>query len=492
MARPVRDLDADAQAQAHLGALPADLVDYPLGVTSLAGRRRVAPPRSPPESALLPALGLLLALALSAAVAGGLGAAGPALWPSVGAGVGLLAIVALAVWRYDAAVAVGFLLLGIVRFEPAPVDAVMAVVIAVALVTGRFDLRSAPLWASGLVSAFLLLNLLSCIEAVEAGRAASFMSITIYVCLLGLWTSGYVRTVRRAHMVFVIWLCVALVSTVVATLALYASFPGSGLLTNSYGDRAQGLFKDPNVYGPFLVPVAVLVLHELLEPRLLRIGRTLKLAALAILVLGVTDSYSRAAWLNLGVAAVVMLAVLPLRRGGTRRAAALLFALLAVLGAATATVTLTGSSSFFEQRAHLQTYDTDRFGAQRSGIELAQSHPIGVGPGQFERFAPISAHSTYVRAVAEEGVLGHVLLGGLLFATLVVATRNVILGRATAWLSSTALLAAWCGLLANSVFVDTLHWRHLWILAGLIWAGSMIPRAEVAQASSSTGARTPT
>ena len=32
-----------------------------------------------------------------------------------------------------------------------------------------------------------------------------------------------------------------------------------------------------------------------------------------------------------------------------------------------------------------------------------------------------------------------------------------------------ALLAAWCGLLANSAFIDTLHWRHLWIVAGLIY-----------------------
>jgi O-antigen ligase len=463
-------------------------VNYPLGVTSLAGSRRRAPTRSLPESALLPAFGVLLALALSAAVARGLGAAGPSLWPSVAAGVGLLAIVALAIWRYDAAVAVGFLLLGIVRFEPAPVDGVMAVVIAVALVTGRFDLRSAPLWASGLVSGFLLLNLLSCIEAVKAGRAASFMSITIYVCLLGLWTSGYVRTVGRAHMVFVIWLGVALVSAVVATLALYADFPGSDLLTNSFGDRAQGLFKDPNVYGPFLVPVAVLVLHELLEPRLLRIGRTLKLAALGILVLGVTVSYSRAAWLNLGVAVIVMLAVMPLRRGGTRRAGALLLTLLAVLGAAAATVTLTGSSSFFEQRAHLQTYDSERFGAQRSGIEISQTHPVGIGPGQFEYVAPISAHSTYVRALAEEGVVGALALVSLLIGTLIVAGRNVILGRGTVGLSSTALLAAWVGLLANSVFVDTLHWRHLWILAGLIWAGSLIPRDNAAQASSSAGA----
>ena len=160
------------------------------------------------------------------------------------------------------------------------------------------------------------------------------------------------------------------------------------------------------------------MLHELLEPRLLRIGRTLKLAALGILVLGVTVSYSRAAWLNLGVAVIVMLAVMPLRRGGTRRAGALLLTLVAVLGAAAATVTLTGSSSFFEQRAHLQTYDSQRFGAQRSGIEIAETHPIGVGPGQFEYVAPISAHSTYVRALAEEGVLGALALVSLLIGTL--------------------------------------------------------------------------
>jgi O-antigen ligase len=467
-------------------------VDYPLGVTSLAGRQRFALRPSLPEAAPVAVLGVLLALAVSAGVAAGLGAQGPSLWPSVAAGVGLMGVLALAIWRYDAAVAFGLLLLGIVRFEPAPVDGVMAVVMAVAVVTGRFDLRSAPLWANGLVGVFLAFNLLSCIEAVKPGRAAAFMSITVYLCLLGLWTSGYVRTVPRARLVFVIWLGVALVSAVAATLALYVAFPGSTLLANSFGDRAQGLFKDPNVYGPFLVPVAILVLHELLEPRLLRIGRTLKLVALGILVLGVTVSYSRAAWLNLAVAFVVMLAVLPLRRGGTRRAGALVLTLVACLGAAAATVSLTGSSSFFEERAHLQSYDSQRFGAQRSGIEISETHPIGVGPGQFETVSPISAHSTYIRAGAEEGVLGLAALLGLLIGTLIVACRNVILGRGTAGLSSTALLAAWVGLLANSVFVDTLHWRHLWILAGLIWAGSLIPRPEEAQASSSAGALSPT
>ena len=46
-------------------------------------------------------------------------------------------------------------------------------------------------------------------------------------------------------------------------------------------------------------------------------------------------------------------------------------------------------------------------------------------------------------------------------------------GRGTYGIGSAALLAAWCGLLANSAVIDTLHWRHLWLVAALIWAAAM-------------------
>jgi O-antigen ligase len=459
-------------------------------VTSLVARPRLTV-RALPQGTALIALGLALALVLSAALAVGLGDGGPPLGLTLAAGLGALGVLALTLWRYDAAVALGFLVLGIVRIEPAPVDGVFAIVMAVAIVTGRFDFRSAPLWAFVLVGLFLALNLLACMEAVKPSRAASFMSITVYLCLLGLWISGYVRTEARARMVLRLWVGTAVLTAAASTLALYVAFPGAIELHKRYVDRAQGFFNDPNVYGPFLIPAAIFVLHELLEPRLLRGGRLLKLLCLSVLVLGVTTSYSRAAWLNLGVAVLVMLAVLPLRRGGVRRASALLVTLVACFGAAGAAVVVSGSSNFLEERAHLQSYDSQRFGAQRGGIELAEEHPLGVGPGQFELLEPISAHSTFVRALAEEGIVGLAVLAALLLTTLGVAIRNVMQGRSTAGLSSTALLAAWCGLLANSFFVDTLHWRHLWILAGLIWAGSMLAPAASAQASSSTGVRSP-
>ena len=65
-----------------------------------------------------------------------------------------------------------------------------------------------------------------------------------------------------------------------------------------------------------------------------------------------------------------------------------------------------------------------------------------------------------------------------------------MLGRDTWGIGSTALLAIWCGLLANSFFIDTLHWRHLWLFAGLIWGGAVLERraGRTGQVPSATGA----
>src|SRR5262245_25046915 len=87
--------------------------------------------------ALVAALGMALAIALTPVER-------PA-WELIAGGIGLLGVLALAVARYDTAVALGFLLFAVVLVEPAPADAVFAVVIAVALATGRFNLSNTPL-----------------------------------------------------------------------------------------------------------------------------------------------------------------------------------------------------------------------------------------------------------------------------------------------------------------------------------------------------------
>jgi hypothetical protein len=391
-------------------------------------------------------------------------------------GIALLGTLALALRSYDGAVALGILLTAFVWFEPAPPDLVFGVVIAVALVTGRFTLSRIPLAVGALLGAFLALNLFASVDVVDANRAASFFAITLYLAIFAVWFSAYVDSTPRARLVVKAYLTAAVLSALLATLALYVQFPGHNALV--MGPRAKGLFKDPNVYGAFLVPAALILLEEIVRPRLLRLRGPAKLALVSVVTVGILFSFSRAAWLNAAVGVFVMLTVLALRRGGGKRAIAVVAVVLTATAALFVTVAVTSSLNFLEQRAHFQSYDVQRFGAQLSGVEYAVHYPLGIGPGQFELFSPVSAHSTYVRALAEEGLLGLLLLLGLMVCTLFLAVRNAEGGRDTYGIGSAALLAAWCGLLANSVFIDTLHWRHLWLVAALIWAGATRPLWE--------------
>jgi hypothetical protein len=388
-------------------------------------------------------------------------------------GLGVLGLLALAAARYDAAVVFGIALLGVVFVEPAPPDAVLAAAMLVALLTDRLDLGRVPAWVALLLGALLGLNAASLAGALDLSIAGKFLATTVFVVLLAVWLAGYVDSTRRARGVVLAYLGAALASAALGIAALLVPIPGQATLLYHGCCRAQALFKDPNVFGPFLVPAIVILLEELLTPRLLAGRRALKAAAIALLCIGVLVSYSRAAWFNLAVALIVLLLVLVLRRGGGRPAAALLATVTLLAGVAGGYLAATHSEAFLRERASFQAYDTSRFGAQHAGIRLAEDHPLGVGPGQFDVRESISVHSIYVRVLAEQGVLGFVVLAALLLGTLALGLENALAGRSTYGIGSAALLAGWCGLLANSFFVDTLHWRHLWVVAALIWAGAM-------------------
>jgi len=428
------------------------------------------------------ALGVIgLAAVLGFAIAVALVTASrPSSTVAVAGGMAALAALGLALARYEAAVALGMLIFGVVFVEPSPPDAIVMIAMAVAIVTGRFSLRRVPLPLLALLGVFIVLNLVSSVFATDPSRAAFFLLITTYLCSFSVWLTGFVESVHRARLILAPLIAGAVATTAFGVAGQFWRLPLSGLVSSEHL-RVRGFFKDPNVFGPFCVFVALFVLSELLEPRLLRARRPLKLAMLAVLALGVLFAYSRAAWLNAAIAIIVMIVAYSLRRGGGRKAAAMLVTLVVLAGVGSVTLAATGSVGFLNSRAHFQSYDVHRFSAQEQGIQLAQRYPLGIGPGQFERTVGIASHNTYVRALAEQGVLGLLVVLGVLLATLGLAARNVVVGRDTFGIASVPLLAGWCGILANGAFVDTIHWRHAWLAAGLIWTGAMRSSVEESQ-----------
>jgi O-antigen ligase len=399
----------------------------------------------------------------------------PSLKLVLAGGIALIGLLVLTITHYDTAVFIGFLLLSVVPIQPGPPDIVFTVIFVVAAATGQLRLRRLPLSIGILLSAFIFLNLLSATFVIDVPVAERFFAITLYLAVFSVWLADYVDSTWRARRLLIGLLIIGVVTSAAAALALYVpGFPLAHTLTEA--QRAQGLFHDPNIFGPFMVVLALFVLEEILQPRLLRLKKPVKFALLIALGSGVLFSFSRAAWLNAAVAVFAMTVVFALRRGGGTKAMAILVTMIAALSLLAVFVSVSGSATFLSERARLQSYDTSRFSAQESGLQLVATYPFGVGPGQFESYVPISAHSTYVRALAEQGVLGLVTILALIIVTLVLAGRNAVLGRDTFGLGSAALLGAWCGLVANSAFVDTLHWRHVWLVAALIWAGCMHTR----------------
>lgn len=415
---------------------------------------------------------LVLGLLVTTAIVGGLAIRSPSAVgePLVG-GTLLLAVVALAIARYQVAVAIGFVLLGFVRFEPAPSDVIFTVIIAVALVTGRFRLRRVPFAPLALVGALVALSVLSVSTAVDTSAAARYLAITAYLGVFFVWLIGYVDSRDRARLVVSTYLVAALISAVLGTLPFLFSSPALDLFTTEGGFRAQALFKDANVYGPFLVPAALILVEEMISPRLLRVPRWAKLAAFSVLCVGLMLSYSRAAWISFGIGLAVLLTVALLRRTGTARLNVVLASLVGAVVVLLPVAAVTGATGVIEDRARLQSYDEERFQAQREGLQIGMTHPLGVGPGQFGFHAIIGAHSLYIRVFAEQGPLGLLVLLLFLSLTFAVAGANVIAGRDTFGIGSAALFAIISGLLVNSAVVDTLHWRYLWVFAALIWVG---------------------
>lgn len=389
----------------------------------------------------------------------------------IAGGLGLVLVTALAVWNERAAIFLAGALLAFVRIQPAPTDAVFLLVIVVAAARGRLTLTRVPQAVAAFLGAYLALNILAATQAVAFAHSLLFAFTTFYLAVLACWLTGWLTSRERTRLFIRSYLTAAGFSAALGIAALYLPVPGRSKLVYD-NTRALALFKDPNVLGSFLVLGALILAEELLRPGLLRAKRRWKAALFLLLSLGVVMSYSRAAWGSLLIGLVVIAVVYALRRGGSRKALKLLGAMLLMGVVALVVLSATGKLKFLESRAHTQGYDSQRFGAQDFALKLAAHHRLGIGPGQFESYSQISVHETYLRALAEIGVAGLVLIAAVLLATLVLAARNAVRGIDTYGVGSAALLAAWCGLVGSGFVIDTLHWRHLWLTAALIWAGS--------------------
>jgi hypothetical protein len=365
-----------------------------------------------------------------------------------------------------------FVLCGAVAFiEPSPYDVAALVCIPLWFVCG-FRMH----WSFWPFAIMLLLYTFAGFLALqpywhETGPSM-FMFQTLYLVITSLFFALFFgeRTTQRAELCLKAFTA----SNVVAAVAAIIGFIDIAGLSSIFmlNSRAQGTFKDPNVFGSFVITGALYCIH------LLMLGRTrhvmVTIICLLILITGIFLSFSRGSLLAFLVATSMMVSLTFAATPNRRQRKRILIGACAALGSALLLIAILLSieplREFFFQRTQGvgEEYADPRFFNQMRSLPVLLELPLGFGPLRFRDIYGLEPHSSFVNGFASYG-----WFGGWMFVVMVVTTAFV--GFRLCIVSSPYRHFAqvyWPALFSffmQGFQIDIDHWRHVFLLMGAVW-----------------------
>jgi len=387
--------------------------------------------------------------------------------------------------------AFGVFLSGFVIDEPAPYEVFMAGLIGFWFILGLRISRT-----TGLLLAFMLTyitgGMLSITQMKEIGDAPVYLAVTFFLLLSSVFYCAIIEEdMRRLKLIFNAWTVAAVITAMLGILGYFHAFPGAEVFTRY--DRAMGAFQDPNVFGPFLIAPSLYLMHGILTGKMQHLP--IRLGCLGVLAFGVLLSFSRAAWAMFVFSEMMMVLIMFIKeRSGAFRLKVLIIALAGVvLGVVTIVVALQvpAISGLLEQRTKLvQDYDGDRLGRferHKLGFLNAMSEPLGIGPMVFSTIYPEDEHNIWLKSLTTYGWLGLVTYLGLAWTSIWFGIRYMLRDRP--W--QPYLMAAWITLCCHELIgnvIDTDHWRHHFMLFGVVWGCAALEHKYQRQRASTAAA----
>jgi len=369
-------------------------------------------------------------------------------------------------------VAFGVFLSGFVINEPAPYELFLVVLIGVWAVFGlKLSRHIAPLIALYVI--FNIGGMFSILTMDEVKGTPMYIAVSLFLAFTSMFFAAIIEAdQRRLRLIFHAYLAAAIITALLGILGYLGLLPGGEIFTR-YG-RAKGAFQDPNVFGPYLVLPALYLMHGLLTGTLK--AAPLRIAGLLILALGVFFSFSRAAWGLLAICMMMLVMIMLIKeRTGAFRLKILVMTLIGALllvGAIVVALQFDQIADLFSDRAKLvQAYDGARHGRferHAIGFLMAMEHPLGIGPLEFGLMWGEDTHNIWLKALMDYGWLGFVSYVALIIWTLVLGFRFLLRDRP--W--QPYLMLSYIVLLGHTIIggvIDTDHWRHFYLLMGIVW-----------------------
>jgi hypothetical protein len=388
---------------------------------------------------------------------------------------------------------------GLVFSEPCPTDVLTLVLMILLPVIGL--VHAGP--ALGLLMMTWLASgafgLVASMAAADLGPAITHTGVSIYLYGATIILAGFIAVKPQEHLglMFGGLTIASLIACALGIAGYFNLIPGAEMFTK-FG-RAAGTFKDPNVFGPFLVPALLYAVHRALDKPLRQSFVPLSIAG--FLALGVFLSFSRGAWINLVVSLVVFLALAFLTAVNNGRRQKIAF--LGIFSAGLVAIMVAGAlqieqvANLVSERASVaQSYDVGpegRFGGQEKAANLTLENPFGIGAAQFTLVHHHEeVHNVYLSMMLNAGWIGAALYMIAVAATIALGLYTALTRRHGA---HGFLLIATAAFIANAfegIVIDTDHWRHFYLLMAIVWGVATAPHAQAVANASFTGRKVQT
>jgi hypothetical protein len=367
-----------------------------------------------------------------------------------------------------------FIFSGLISFvEPSPYDFMALVAIPIWFFGGfrinRVQVPILMLWCIFELSGFAAL--LPHWDDADA-RIYQFQSLYLFFTVICFTLFFGERTTERAEICLKAFTLGAVVSAFVSILS-YFDIAGLGVQLITVEGRVSGTFKDPNVFGSYLMLGAAFVFQDLL------IGKGKRLFAsaigLMILLIGVFISYSRGSW-GATIFSLILVTIFTFATSESKIARRRIVIMSAVIAGVAALVLLAILSNddvrtFFFERAGEHDYDigaTGRFGNQLRSIPMLLDRPEGFGPLQFRYFFDIEPHNSYIGGFANDGWIGGFAWIFIVLSSCWVGFRLIFVRSPYRRLAQVAWPVLFA-LLLQGFQIDIDHWRQVFLLFGMIW-----------------------
>ena len=312
-------------------------------------------------------------------------------------------------------------------------------------------------------------------------RTSGYLSVSLLFFAALIWRAPE-RTVPAIANGLVI---ASILAASLGVLGYFGKIPNAEAFA-IYG-RATGPFKDPNVFGPSLIFPTIYLVHRLATHRAREALWTLPI--LMLLLLALFLSFSRGAWMDFSVAALIFLvfsfATAPADVRGRLSAFTVVLSIAATLAIAWALSVPEVRDLFMQRFALAQDYDSGeggRFDNMAAAFKMGLTYPLGIGPDNWPKISPSSLmpHNIYVNVFVSGGLIS---LGGFLTLVLMTLWAGFRALKLNPPLPGILIAATgtFAGHAMEGLLIDSNHWRHMYVVGGIVWGLALAAESRARQ-----------